>query len=138
MTILTHPKKILKAIEAPVLVWLNCSDIQIFYYMAWSARGLDCCKNSLKHGKNLKNTILPRHKTIQSSMRICWQLSASLIIKKVSKFVVSLSGLPWGKLSFLLLVLWRNYRLKARFSERIFFKIFNAPHISIFLYDETN
>ena len=28
-------------------------------------------------------------------MRICWQLSASLIIKKVSKFVVSLSGLPW-------------------------------------------
>lgn len=68
---------------------------------------------------------MPRHKTIQSTMRICWQLSASLIIKKVSKFVSSLSGLKY-------------YWLKARFSERIFLKIFNAPHISIFLYDETN
>lgn len=49
-----------------------------------------------------------------------------------------ISGLPWGKLFFLHRVLWRNYRLKARFSERIILKIFNAPHISIFLYDETN
>lgn len=133
-TILTHPKKILKAIESPVLVWLNCSDIQIFYYMAWSARGLDCCKNSLKHGKNLKNTILPRHKTIQSSMRICWQLSASLIIKKVSKFVSSLSGLPWGKLSFLHRVLWRNIIGLRLGSLREFFLRYLTHLISLYFF----